>query len=173
MLLREATGVSFEKHQLAILNYCKRRIGPTLAEDAASEVMEIAWRRQADIPSENTLPYLYGIAYKVIANQRRSQRRQHRVAHRGLAQTTESAEEVVLAAEDAEQIRAGLNRLSAADQEILRLSAWEHLSREEIAIALSITPNAVTKRFNRALDHLATELGTVRTTGSHFFRRKP
>jgi RNA polymerase sigma factor (sigma-70 family) len=171
MRLTETIHVPFEQHHIAVLNYCRRRTDLSQAEDAAAQVMEIAWRRRSEIPADFELPYLYGIAYKVLANQRRAQHRQARAANRVRIESTESAEEVVLAAEDAQRIRDGLHRLSAADQEILRLSAWEHMSREEIAIVLSISPNAVTKKFNRALDHLAAELGTVRHRGSQFFRR--
>ena len=63
-----------------------------------------------------------------------------------------------------------LARLKADDQEIIRLAGWEELGREELAFALDCTPNAVTKRLNRALDRLARELGVVERSRSRFFR---
>lgn len=171
MQLSETTHVTFERYQPQVLNYCRRRTTFAQAEDAAAEVMEIAWRRREDVPTDHVLPYLYGIAYKVLANHRRTQQRQDRVAHRSHIEMTESAEDIVIAAEDAQRVLDGLDQLSAPDQEILRLSAWEQMSREEIAVALQMSPNAVTKKFNRALDHLATELGTTRRSGTQFFRR--
>lgn len=45
---------------------------------------------------------------------------------------------------------AALARLREADQETLRLAAWEGLSNLEIAAVLRITPNAVGVRLHRA-----------------------
>ena len=62
-----------------------------------------------------------------------------------------------------------LGRLQPADREIIQLAGWEQLGRSAIATAMQCTPNAVTKRLNRALDRLARELGT-RRSGGRFFR---
>jgi len=64
-----------------------------------------------------------------------------------------------------------LGQLRSADQEIIQLAGWEELGREEIAEALQCTPNAVTKRLNRALDHLAQQLGSIERSHARFFRR--
>jgi len=64
-----------------------------------------------------------------------------------------------------------LERLRTPDQEIIRLAGWEELGREEIAEALQCTPNAVTKRLNRALDRLAHELGAIERSHIRFFKR--
>ncbi|RLE20173.1 MAG: hypothetical protein DRJ50_11150 [Actinobacteria bacterium] len=54
---------------------------------------------------------------------------------------------------------------------MIQLAGWEELSREEISQALQCTPNAVTKRLNRALDHLAQQLGSIERSHARFFRR--
>ena len=64
-----------------------------------------------------------------------------------------------------------LERLRLSDQEIIRLAGWEELGRDEIAEALQCTPNAVTKRLNRALDRLAQQLGAIERSNTRFFRR--
>jgi RNA polymerase sigma-70 factor, ECF subfamily len=78
-------AVSFEalydRYAAGILSYCMRRTTSELAEDAFAETFAVAWRRRDAIPAE-PLPWLYGVARKVIANQRRSARRQAAVALR-------------------------------------------------------------------------------------------
>lgn len=173
MQLSETTRVQpdLDIHQLAVLNYCRRRTNFDEAEDATAEVMAIAWRRRGALPTDHLLPYLYGIAFKVLANQRRTRQRQARVIHRSHIETADSAENIVIASQDRDRVLDGLHALSQSDQEILRLAAWEQLSRTEISQALGLSKNAVTKRFNRALDHLATELGATRMPGAQFFKR--
>jgi RNA polymerase sigma-70 factor (ECF subfamily) len=51
-----------------------------------------------------------------------------------------------------------LHALSPAEQELLRLWAWEQLSASEIALVLGITPNAASLRLQRATTKLKKEL---------------
>jgi DNA-directed RNA polymerase specialized sigma24 family protein len=53
---------------------------------------------------------------------------------------------------------AALGALSPADQEILRLVAWEELGNQAIAAVLGITPNAVAIRLHRARARFAEAL---------------
>lgn len=56
-----------------------------------------------------------------------------------------------------------LSRLSEADQEILRLSAWEGLSNREAAAALGISADAADQRLSRAKQRLARAYRRVET----------
>ena len=60
----------YNRHVLA---YALRRTEQrTDAEDVVSSTFAVAWRRWADKPSpEFELPWLYAIAARVLANQRR------------------------------------------------------------------------------------------------------
>ncbi len=58
---------------------------------------------------------------------------------------------------------AALASLSPADQEVLRLLAWEGLGNQGIAAVLGITPNAVAIRLHRARARFADAL--ARTSG--------
>src|SRR5918911_4160904 len=71
----------YDRCAASVLGYCMRRTTPELAEDALAETFAVAWRRRDAIPSE-PLPWLYGVARKVIANQHRSARRQAAVVRR-------------------------------------------------------------------------------------------
>ncbi|MEN8114053.1 MAG: sigma factor, partial [Actinomycetota bacterium] len=56
--------------------FCLRRSNVEDAMDATADVYLVAWRRIDDIPpGDQALPWLYGTARKVLANQRRSRSR--------------------------------------------------------------------------------------------------
>jgi DNA-directed RNA polymerase specialized sigma24 family protein len=70
----------YREHRLQVLAYCTRRLTPADAADTCAEVFLVAWRRFDDVPlAPKTLPYLYGIAARVISNQRRTLHRRYRL----------------------------------------------------------------------------------------------
>ncbi|MDQ2966383.1 MAG: RNA polymerase sigma factor [Chloroflexota bacterium] len=140
----------------AILAFCLRRTpNPADAEEAAAETFVVAWRRIADAPSEDhRLAWLYAIARRILANQRRGGERRVRLIDRLRSQP---APATVLA--HAGPVSAAVERLRPDDQELLRLVAWEDLSHAEIAVVLGISINAVAIRLYRARGRLAEELG--------------
>ncbi|MBM3957146.1 MAG: sigma-70 family RNA polymerase sigma factor [Gemmatimonadetes bacterium] len=165
----------YAAHFDTVLRYCLRRTNREDALDAAGETFAVAWRRRHDLPWDRPLPWLYGVAHRVLSNQRRSLFRQSRMAARlrGSEVADDPGPEVqVLRAAEDQQVLDTLEELSADDREIIRLAAWEELSRDEIAAVLGCSSNAVTKRLNRALDHLADLLGGARSSGIRFFRRE-
>ena len=141
--------------------------------DAAAETFAVAWRRRSDMPADRELPWLYGVARRVLANQRRSARRRNDATVRlrvvGRDSGYEPEPQLVQNQESRDVVEA-MARLKPADQEVIRLAGWEELGRDEIAMALECTPNAVTKRLNAALDRLARELGIVERARGRFFR---
>ena len=131
----------------SVLSYCARRTTPELAEDALAETFSVAWRRRDAIPSE-PLPWLYGVARKVIANQRRAARRQVAVARRLVEEAPLShAEETP---ESARRVLAALARLGETDRELLLLVAWEGLKPAVAARVLGIAPARCRLRLHRA-----------------------
>ena len=66
----------------AVLAYALRRVGdPEDAADVVAETFLVAWRRIDAVP-DHELPWLFGVARKVIANQRRGERRLASLTHR-------------------------------------------------------------------------------------------
>ncbi len=66
----------FRDYQRAVLVYFLRRTDRVTARDATADTFLVAWRRMDDMPSdEEVLPWLYGIARRVLANHRRSHKR--------------------------------------------------------------------------------------------------
>ena len=138
--------------------YLRRRANATDAEDALSETMLTLWRRLDDAPTSDALPWCYGVARRVLANQRRGRDRNLRLLRRIEAEPgprfiTDPAD----AGPDPE-LSAALASVSPADQEILRLWAWEQLEPRELGPVLGLSVNAATIRLSRARARLAKAL---------------
>jgi len=172
-----ATTARFEqiyaRHYQAVLAYCVRRLGRVDAYDAAAEVFAVAWRRLEVVPSgDDTLRWLYGVAFRVVSRQRRGGTRYRRliamVRSRQPAPPVGPEAQVVRKAEY-ELVLTAAARLPAIDQEILRLAMWEELSHGAIAELLGIRVEAVRQRLSRAKRRLGREyrkLGGVVPDGS-------
>lgn len=138
----------FAAHQRGVLAYAMRR-SDTLAdaEDVAAETFAVAWRKLAAVPNE-PLPWLYAVARRVLANQRRGNGRRERIA---ALLRVDDVPTPVRAGEDLDgPVFEALASLSPADQEILRLVAWEELRNHQVAEVLGVTANAVAIRLHRA-----------------------
>jgi len=146
----------FTDHQRPILAYAMRRT-PTLAdaEDVAAETFTIAWRKIEAVPAD-PLPWLYAVARRVLANHRRGRSRLERLT---ALLRVDDVPTPMLAGEDHDgPAFAALASLPPADQELLRLVAWEELGNQEIAVVLGVTPNAVAIRLHRARARFADAL---------------
>ena len=139
-------------HHRHVLAYALRRTRQRAdAEDVVASTFAVAWRRFGEKPSaEFELPWLYAIAARVLANQRRSLRRLAalRSRLRGLPAP------VGAEPSDLPEVVAALKQLRPDDQEILRLAAWEGLTGAELAVALNCTENAAAIRLHRARKRL-------------------
>jgi RNA polymerase sigma factor (sigma-70 family) len=157
----------FRQNYPAVRGYALRRTSPEAAQDAVSETFLVAWRRLDDVP-EDALPWLYGVARRVLANQRRSSGRaaalEQRLAGAEPALLGDPAERVG----EAEVVRAALARLPERDREALMLVAWHGLSGVRAARAAGCTRAAFAVRLHRARKRLAdqlTELDRPRAPG--------
>ena len=147
-------------HRSQVLAYAMRRTAIAAdAEDAAAETFTIAWRKRAEVPSE-PLPWLYGVARRILANQRRSSGRRMALFER-LRPAPDARTPMVLGEDSNTPAMVALQRLRPDDQEILRLLAWEGLGNDEIAVVLGITANAVAIRLHRARQRFAQLMGTI------------
>jgi RNA polymerase sigma factor (sigma-70 family) len=150
----------FADTERELLAYVLRRVAR--AEDAADVVAEtylVAWRRLGDVPAgDEARLWLFGVARRQLANQRRGQLRRSRLADRLRAELP-----VAVAAADPEDhrvaaVRAALARLDEEDREILRLSSWEELTPAEIATVMGLPGVTVRSRLHRARKRLRTEV---------------
>jgi RNA polymerase sigma-70 factor (ECF subfamily) len=163
----------FERHYDEVLGYCVRRVDFAGAEDAASEVFVVAWRRIDQLEWDTARPWLYGIARGVLANRVRTTRRRDRLTRKmsGLANVNEEAAEVIVVRrQHDEEVMSALSKLKDSDQEILMLSTWEDLTAPEIATALDISTSAAEQRLHRAKQRFAKHLDRI-PENAHFSPR--
>jgi RNA polymerase sigma-70 factor (ECF subfamily) len=152
----------YDRHYDEILAYFLRRSGQGNAQDLTAEVFLVAWRRLDAVPrGDETILWLYGVAGNVAAHQRRSVARGARLDTRLRAvpppERHDEPELQVVRRAEYEQVLAAAERLRPADQEILRLAAWEELPHDHIARLLGVSVSAVDQRLHRAKKRLAKE----------------
>jgi RNA polymerase sigma-70 factor (ECF subfamily) len=86
----------FAETYASVLRFIQRRVHPSHAEDIASEVFLVAWRRLADVPEDpdDARAWLFGVARLTLLSGVRGQLRQQalavRVAENGLGQGSDS-----------------------------------------------------------------------------------
>jgi RNA polymerase sigma-70 factor (ECF subfamily) len=115
-----------------LLAYVLTRTDRENAHDVVSNTFLVAWRRFDNVPTD-ALPWLIGVARRVLADQWRSDARRTALRQRladdaARSQTTvdDLAESMVLRG----AIRDALTRLRPEDRELVTLVAWHGLSTE-------------------------------------------
>jgi RNA polymerase sigma-70 factor (ECF subfamily) len=144
----------YRAHTNAVMLYALRRTSPADAADVHSEVFLVAWRRLDEVPEEAGLPWLYGVARRVLANQRRGQRRQSDLADHLRAHAPQPVTPDASTVDDL-PLLAAMETLSEEDREVLRLVAWEDLAPREAARVLGCRPATCRVRLHRARRRLA------------------
>lgn len=141
--------------------YCTRRTDSSEVADAVAETFLVAWRKIGEIPDgDATLPWLYGVAYRVLSHQWRQKARSRRLAERlqQLAPVEALSLELLVSGDERHRlVLQASSRLRPMDREVLRLTLWEEMSHAEVAAALGIGLAAVKQRAYRARRNLASE----------------
>jgi RNA polymerase sigma-70 factor (ECF subfamily) len=142
----------YRRHLDTVVAYVRRRASHDAVEDVVAETFLVCWRRLDRVPDQ-ALPWLYAVARKLLANQRRaSARGRHAPWGLALDQRADPA-----AVRDP-ALRTAFARLSERDRELLALVAWEGLTLAETAGALGCSPLACRVRLHRAKRRLAQRL---------------
>jgi RNA polymerase sigma-70 factor, ECF subfamily len=143
-------------HLPEVVAYARRR-GSRDPEALGAETLTIAWRKLADVPVDDPLPWLYATARNLV---RAEWRKRHEAADGGAvgSEAQEVAPQVdLLDPELAEAVRA----LSPRDCEALLLVAWEDLTPAQAARSLGITQAAFRVRLHRARRRLQDRLAST------------
>jgi RNA polymerase sigma-70 factor, ECF subfamily len=149
----------YREHGREVLGYALRRCpDPEDAADAVAETFLTAWRRLAEVPfGAGARLWLFGTARRVVANQRRGERRRARLGERLRAELRRQ-----LPAEAAEDstgtLIEALATLEEPDRELLMLVGWEELTPAQAAKVLGITSLAARSRLHRARRRLRARL---------------
>jgi RNA polymerase sigma-70 factor (ECF subfamily) len=144
-----------------VLGYAIRRTDDrAAAEDVVSETFLVAWRRFETVPPE-ALPWLLGVARKVVANQRRAAGRRAPdgpiIPLEAVADPDPRASVADLVA-DRQAFAAAFAALSPGDREMLALVSWDGLAPREAAIVLGCSAATFSLRLHRARRRLLKEL---------------
>jgi RNA polymerase sigma-70 factor, ECF subfamily len=151
---RAAFEELFARYHQSLYGFFRRRLDrPDQAEDLAQETFVAVIRARSRYePRALVRTYLYGIALKLLAAERRKQ------AHDKPA--GEMAEEAAIAdcAETMLWVQQALETLDPSEREIIMLREYEQLSYSEIAELLRIPVNTVRSRLFRARSALKSHL---------------
>lgn len=141
----------YAEHHEAVRAYVRRRAPESVIDDVVSDTFLVCLRKIDRVPAE-PLPWLYAVARKTLANERR---KRARITH----------EQAVPAGEPAPvgdgALAAAFNALNERDREVLRLVAWEGLSLADAATVLGCSAVACRVRYHRAKSRLASKLGAA------------
>jgi RNA polymerase sigma-70 factor (ECF subfamily) len=146
----------FNEHFSAVRTYTRRRAPEALVDDIVSETFLVAWRRIDDLPAD-IRPWLLAVARKTLSTQLRSARRRSSLVEK-LKEVERAQSFPELDDPDVSGVIASLERLSASDQEVLALAAWEGLRPSEAAVVLGVSPATYRLRLHRAKRRLLREL---------------
>lgn len=138
----------YAEHRDAVRAYVRRRAPDDVVDDVVSETFLVCLRKIDAVPRE-PLPWLYAVARKTLANERR---KRARVAY-GL--DVFPGEPVPIGDHG---LAEAFNALGERDREVLRLVAWEGLSLADAATVLDCSAVACRVRFHRAKSRLASRL---------------
>jgi RNA polymerase sigma-70 factor, ECF subfamily len=147
----------YREHFGSIEAYARRRL-PARADDVVAETFLVAWRRLEHVP-EDALPWLYGVARRVVSECRRTSTRQDALAERLAVVREPDASEP---GQGDAQLVSALARLSERDRELLLLVYWEDLEPVRAARALGCSRATLATRLWRAHRRLRNELNRLR-----------
>jgi RNA polymerase sigma-70 factor (ECF subfamily) len=155
----EAFGHFYRRYERQVLGYAIRRC--TNASDVADLVAETflgalgSASRFVDDGGDATA-WLFGIARRVLARQRRAFLRRAKLGHRLASlpslsiDETEAIAAAIDAARLAPELAAALSKLGRKDQELLHLVSSDGLSPAEAGSILGMNPNTARLRLSRA-----------------------
>lgn len=158
---KERMADIYEQYASNVAAYAMRRASAADAADVVAETFLVAWRRAVDVPDEpKTLPWLYGVARRVIANQRRTDQRRGRLTERLATEFVRHSQvrSAIDTSDEAGRIFNAMAKLSSDDAELLRLIAWEDLTPGEVAETMDLVPSTARQRISRARRRLQKHL---------------
>jgi RNA polymerase sigma-70 factor, ECF subfamily len=153
---REAFEELFARYHEALWGFFRRRLNqPERAEDLVQETFLAVVRATSRYePRALVRTYLYGIALKLVAAERRKQVRDGPPVNYTAEPSLKEGSDIVL------WVQQALQRLEASEREILMLREYEQLSYSEIGELLRIPVNTVRSKLFRARTALRNQLGS-------------
>lgn len=163
---REWLEGMWSAHADSVFAYAARRLGSERAEDVVSDTFVVAWRHRTRRPHRE-LPWLYGVARKVIRDRYRSQDRWTKLQQRIEVNRPSPGDTVADPASAAVAANLALAALDETDRETLLLVSWEGLDARQAAAAMGITPAAFRMRLTRARRRLTSHMRALGLDSPH------
>ncbi len=148
----------YRRYYEPVSRYVQRRVPADAVRDVVADAFLVVWRRWDDVPAGDPLAWLYGVARLTVSNYLRTTGRADSLTQRLAAQP--AAAEYRLAEDVVGQLTllAALDRLPAADREVLQLIAWENLDARAAAVVLGCSTATFRTKLLRARKRLRAEL---------------
>ncbi len=148
---RERFELIYARHAPTVKAYVMRRTQASVADDVVADVFTVCWRRLEEVPAD-PLPWLIGVAARVLSTHRRSETRRLRLGRRlADAEPVPALEPPAL---EHPTLGAVLAEMRDIDRELLLLIAWDGLSPTQAAAVLGIAPVTVRVRLHRVRSRL-------------------
>jgi RNA polymerase sigma-70 factor (ECF subfamily) len=156
-----------DEHFGRVAAYLLSRTDRDSAAEALARTLEVVWQRLDVLPAD-PLPWLLGIARRVLSDQWRAQSRRdalmvrlteaENMRHRAMVQREEGDD----AALDRLVAVHALSGLTDSEREVLLLVAWDGLTAREASRVLGCTRGAFAVRLFRARAHLRDQIAAHR-----------
>jgi RNA polymerase sigma factor (sigma-70 family) len=146
-------SATFGTYAPAVLRFAWRRLeSQDAAWDVVSDTFTAAWRHWGRRPeADQLLPWLYAIAANAVRSRQRASGRQGRLVTRLSAGELHQVPDLADGVVSRHAVADAFSRLSEADQEVLRLVAWEGLTdARSIGLVLGLSPGTARGRIHRA-----------------------
>ena len=156
----------FAAHYWSVRAYALRRVRLSVAEDVLADTFLVAWRRLDHVPAD-ALPWLFGVARRVIANQLRGERRHGELVSLLQNVVSRSSRPFEPPASLDRELADALRSLSEREREALLLVAWDGLDPARAARAAGCTSVAFRARLHRARRRMGALLTEKSSGTSH------
>jgi RNA polymerase sigma factor (sigma-70 family) len=150
----------FDRHFATVFRFAERRVGHDQAAEVASETFARAFAKRGSFRPDavDALPWLLGIASKLILHERRRFVRYLAAVERVSTEVRTADREDELgsvdrrldAPADRARMRVALLTLGDTDRELLLLVCWDELSYEDAAAVLDLPLGTVRSKLHRA-----------------------
>jgi RNA polymerase sigma-70 factor (ECF subfamily) len=147
----------YERHQAVVRSYAVRRSAPAGVEDVVADTFLVVWRRLEEVP-EPELPWLLGVARRVLGDQRRAATRRRSLTERLTREVPETRGWLPPAGLSPE-LAGALCALTEHEREALLLVAWDGLTPRDAAIVVGCSSTAFRVRLHRARERVVAQLG--------------
>jgi RNA polymerase sigma-70 factor (ECF subfamily) len=151
----------YQRNYARVLGYALAHSQRGVAEDIANETFMTAWRKLDEVPRDDPLPWLFGVARNHRFKQLESGRRHELVADR-VAQLTDERDLTVWDTSDLVVERdaglAAFASLAEQDAEVLILTAWYGLTPTQAGKVLGCPTATFYVRLHRARRRLTRAL---------------